>query len=186
MYELPQYRAGSEPRQYSAARRRRVRPASGNWFRNLPGTQPFGRFDPEGSTCETSLSGVTVTAADYSLQLAATVTRSVGSGEFQSVHVGRCDSPERGGRVATGGRQGTETPSRVRGVAGSEAVMSFSLSGHEHQVSRLVLERNTARLEYRSRCRSGFDSSSAGPTPHRSRPAAPSSQAGHPRRCALL
>jgi len=48
-----------------------------NWFRNLPGTQPFGRFDPEGSVCETSLNGVTLTAADYSLQLADTVTHSV-------------------------------------------------------------------------------------------------------------
>jgi hypothetical protein len=60
-------------------------PASGNacfgqranWFRNLPGTQPFGRFDPNG-TCETALNGITqLTAADYSLQLSDTVTRAV-------------------------------------------------------------------------------------------------------------
>lgn len=48
-----------------------------SWFRNLSGTTAFGRFDPQGSTCETSLDGLTVTAADYSLQLAATVTRAL-------------------------------------------------------------------------------------------------------------
>lgn len=47
------------------------------WFRNLPGTQPFGRFDPQPSGCETSLQGLTLTAADYSLQLADTVTRAL-------------------------------------------------------------------------------------------------------------
>ena len=53
------------------------------WFRNLPGTEAFGRFDPEGSTCETSLTGITLTAADYSLQLGSTVTRAVsGSATF--------------------------------------------------------------------------------------------------------
>jgi hypothetical protein len=51
-------------------------PQRAAWFRNLPGTQAFGRFDPEGSVCETSLSGITLTAADYSLQLGATVTRA--------------------------------------------------------------------------------------------------------------
>ena len=49
------------------------------WFRNLHGTQAFGRFDPIGSTCETSLTGITLTPADYSLQLGATVTRAVGA-----------------------------------------------------------------------------------------------------------
>jgi hypothetical protein len=48
-----------------------------NWFRNLPGTQAFGRFDPEGSQCLTALNGLTLTAADYSLQLASTVTRAL-------------------------------------------------------------------------------------------------------------
>lgn len=52
-------------------------PMRANWFRNLSGASPFGRFDPQGSTCETSLDGLTVTATDYSLQLAATVTRAV-------------------------------------------------------------------------------------------------------------
>jgi hypothetical protein len=60
-------------------------PTSGNacfsqrvkWFRNLPGSEPFGRFDPEDSTCETALNGVTLTAADYSLQLSDTTSRSV-------------------------------------------------------------------------------------------------------------
>jgi len=51
------------------------------WFRNLPGTQAFGRFDPEGSTCETSLNGITLTAADYSLQLGATVSRAFDPGQ---------------------------------------------------------------------------------------------------------
>jgi hypothetical protein len=48
-----------------------------NWFRNLPGTQAFGRFDPEGAQCLTDLNGITLTAADYSLQLASTVTRAL-------------------------------------------------------------------------------------------------------------
>jgi hypothetical protein len=52
-------------------------PLASNWFRNLAGGTPFGRFDPQGAACETSLSGLTVTAADYSLQLAATVTRAL-------------------------------------------------------------------------------------------------------------
>ena len=51
-------------------------PQRSNWFCNLPGTQPFGRFDPNG-TCETALNGITLSAADYSLQLSDTVTRSV-------------------------------------------------------------------------------------------------------------
>ena len=41
-----------------------------NWFRNLAGSQPFGRFDDRTPACDTSLSGLTVTSADYSLQLA--------------------------------------------------------------------------------------------------------------------
>ncbi len=52
-------------------------PLRSNWFRNLAGTEAFGRFDRRGSSCETSLEGVTVTAADYSLQMAATVTRAM-------------------------------------------------------------------------------------------------------------
>jgi hypothetical protein len=47
------------------------------WFRNLPGTQAFGRFEPGPSSCLTSVSGITLTAADYSLQLASTVTRTM-------------------------------------------------------------------------------------------------------------
>jgi hypothetical protein len=54
-------------------------PLRANWFRNLPGTQPFGRFDPRPTTCETSLSGITLTAADYSLQLAETVANALPS-----------------------------------------------------------------------------------------------------------
>jgi len=48
-----------------------------NWFRNLPGTQAFRRFDPEGTQCLTALNGLTLTAADHSLQLASTVTRAL-------------------------------------------------------------------------------------------------------------
>jgi hypothetical protein len=51
-------------------------PERPKWFRNLSGTTSFGRFDPNG-TCETSTSGLTLTAADYSLQLGETVTRAV-------------------------------------------------------------------------------------------------------------
>jgi hypothetical protein len=54
-----------------------------NWFRNLSGAQTFGRFDDTNkTTCETALNGTTVTAADYSLQLAATVTRSLAATTF--------------------------------------------------------------------------------------------------------
>ena len=51
-------------------------PQRPSWFRNLPGSTPFGRFDPNG-TCQTSLNGITLTAADYSLQLSDTVSRAV-------------------------------------------------------------------------------------------------------------
>lgn len=47
------------------------------WFRNLKGTTAFGRFQPSGQTCNTSSPGVTLTAADYSLQLSATVARAL-------------------------------------------------------------------------------------------------------------
>ena len=50
----------------------------GIWFRNLPGTQAFGRFQAVSGTCQTSLPpGTTLTAADYSLQLADTVSRAL-------------------------------------------------------------------------------------------------------------
>lgn len=53
-------------------------PQRPNWFRNLAGTQAFGRFDDsDRTTCQTALNGETLTAADYSLQLAATVTRAM-------------------------------------------------------------------------------------------------------------
>jgi hypothetical protein len=48
-----------------------------SWFRNLPGTTAFGRFDRNTATCETDLNGEVLTAADYSLQLSDTVTRSL-------------------------------------------------------------------------------------------------------------
>ncbi len=52
-------------------------PQRTSWFRNLSGAQAFGRFDPRPTGCETSLSGITLTAADYSLQLSATVNRAL-------------------------------------------------------------------------------------------------------------
>jgi len=51
-------------------------PQRPNWFRNLAGATPFGRFDPNG-TCQTALNGITLTAGDYSLQLSDTVSRAV-------------------------------------------------------------------------------------------------------------
>jgi hypothetical protein len=55
------------------------------WFRDLSGLEAFGRFDPQGSVCETSLTGLTVTAADYSLQLAATVSRALSASSPASI-----------------------------------------------------------------------------------------------------
>lgn len=53
-------------------------PFRADWFRNLRGTTAFGRRQASGQTCQTNLpSGVTVTAADYSLQLSATVARAL-------------------------------------------------------------------------------------------------------------
>ena len=75
LYELPQHGPGTESCEHGAARKRRLRPMRPQWFRNIPGTQAFGRFDPEGSACLTAFNG-TLTAADYSLQLASTVTRA--------------------------------------------------------------------------------------------------------------
>ena len=48
-----------------------------SWFRNLSGNTPFGRFDRDSATCEEDLGGEVLTAADYSLQLGDTVTRSL-------------------------------------------------------------------------------------------------------------
>ena len=81
--DVPRYARGRRVGQ-AARRSFMVPPASGpcarlrsNWFRNLQGTQAFGRFDPTPTACETSLQGMTVTAADYSLQLGATVSRAL-------------------------------------------------------------------------------------------------------------
>lgn len=52
-------------------------PFRDKWFRNLKGTTAFGRFQPSGQTCITTSPGVTLTAADYSLQLSATVARAL-------------------------------------------------------------------------------------------------------------
>jgi hypothetical protein len=47
------------------------------WFRNLSGSTPFGRFDRNTPSCDEDLSGELLTAADFSLQLGGTVTRSL-------------------------------------------------------------------------------------------------------------
>lgn len=52
-------------------------PQRDQWFRNLTGSQAFGRFEVVAGTCDTNLNGTMVTAADYSLQLASTVTRAL-------------------------------------------------------------------------------------------------------------
>jgi hypothetical protein len=52
-------------------------PFRANWFRNLPGTQAFGRFTPQGANCITTPPPNAPVAADYSLQLGATVSRSL-------------------------------------------------------------------------------------------------------------
>lgn len=47
------------------------------WFRNLSGGTAFGRRQPAGGACATDAQGIKLTAADYSLQMAATVARSL-------------------------------------------------------------------------------------------------------------
>ena len=47
------------------------------WFRDLPGSQAFGRFAVVNGACVTSLpAGVNLIAAEYSLQLGSTLTRA--------------------------------------------------------------------------------------------------------------
>jgi len=50
-----------------------------NWFRNLPGTQAFGRFDPSANICVTTPLPPLLVAADYSLQLSKTVDLAISS-----------------------------------------------------------------------------------------------------------
>jgi len=56
-----------------------VAPYRANWYRNLPGSQAFGRFTPTSGGCTTTPPANAPTAADYSLQLGSTVSRSLGS-----------------------------------------------------------------------------------------------------------
>jgi hypothetical protein len=49
------------------------------WFRNFSGATAFGRFDRATPACAEDLNGEVLTAADFSLQLSDTVTRSVGA-----------------------------------------------------------------------------------------------------------
>jgi hypothetical protein len=52
-------------------------PFLASWFRNLPGSAPFGRLTASGPTCDTTPPANAPTAADYSLQLASTVSRAL-------------------------------------------------------------------------------------------------------------
>lgn len=53
-----------------------------DWYRNLAGTTAFGRRQNSGGSCQTSAAGLDLTAADYSLQMAATVDRALDGGVF--------------------------------------------------------------------------------------------------------
>lgn len=53
-----------------------------DWFRNLSGGTAFGRRQNSGGSCQTSASGLDLTAADYSLQMAATVDRALDGDTF--------------------------------------------------------------------------------------------------------
>ena len=57
-------------------------PFNTNWYRNLPGTQAFGAFTPGEGTCTKTTPTPAPVAADYSLQLASTVTRSITEATF--------------------------------------------------------------------------------------------------------
>ncbi len=47
------------------------------WYRNLAGNEAFGQFDPALPACETAPPAISITAADYSLQMASTVSRAL-------------------------------------------------------------------------------------------------------------
>ena len=56
-----------------------VSPFKEAWFRNLSGSTAFGRFSNTGGNCVTTAVTPAPVAADYSLQMAATVSRSLPS-----------------------------------------------------------------------------------------------------------
>jgi hypothetical protein len=57
-------------------------PLRANWFRNLAGNQAFGRFSQTSTACVTTPQPPAPVAADYSLQLASTVSRSLANNTF--------------------------------------------------------------------------------------------------------
>ena len=52
-------------------------PFRADWFRNLRGTIAFGRRQVSAGVCQADAAGITLTAADYSLQLSSTVSRAL-------------------------------------------------------------------------------------------------------------
>jgi hypothetical protein len=53
-----------------------------NWYRNLSGAQAFGSFDTNAASCKTPTPTPPPVAADYSLQLASTVSRALTAQTF--------------------------------------------------------------------------------------------------------
>lgn len=93
-------------------------PQRADWFRNLAGNQPIGRFDDRnGKVCETALNGTTLTAADYSLQLASTVTRSLTSPSFNPCTWDTAKPPAM-----------TAPPTAARGPAGAPMPPVFEIT----------------------------------------------------------
>lgn len=92
-------------------------PQRANWFRDLPGTQPFGRFDDRTPSCDTALNGLTLTAADYSLQLASTVTRAINETQPPTFNPCTWDDaapPQRAAEPSTRGAQPRPTVFTIR------------------------------------------------------------------------
>jgi hypothetical protein len=73
------------------------------WFRNLSGATAFGRFDQRTPGCDTTLSGAAPIAADFSLQMSATVTKATtGPAEFNPCTWDTAAVPEVAGAAAGG------------------------------------------------------------------------------------
>jgi len=75
-------------------------PLASNWFRNLAGNVAFGRFTQSSSSCATTPQPPAPVAADYSLQLASTVSRSLANNTFNPC-TWDTDSPPTAGASTT-------------------------------------------------------------------------------------